>query len=109
MRIRNQTKCTRTSFTVLRVTGQPNPADPLWRRYNRGRDRGTIGGVFMKEERTITQFARVPTQRLSWSAIFGGTFFALGIMIILSLFGVAVGAAVSGVHGVTQGVKIWAG
>ena len=50
----------------------------------------------MREERTITQFARVPSQRLSWSAIFGGTFFALGIMLILSLFGVAVGAAASG-------------
>jgi hypothetical protein len=63
----------------------------------------------MKEERTITQFARVPTQRLWWSAIFGGTFFALGIMLILSLFAVAVGAAASGGQGVSQGVKIWAG
>jgi hypothetical protein len=63
----------------------------------------------MKEERTITQFARVPGQRLWWSAIFGGTFFALGIMLILSLFGVAVGAAASSIQGVGQGVKIWAG
>jgi hypothetical protein len=63
----------------------------------------------MKEERTITPFARVTTQRLWWSAVFGGTFFALGIMLILSLFGVAVGAAASGVQGVSQGVKIWAG
>jgi hypothetical protein len=63
----------------------------------------------MKEERTITSFARVPAQRLSWSAIFGGTFFALGVMLILSLFGVAVGAAASGTQGVSQGVKIWSG
>jgi hypothetical protein len=62
----------------------------------------------MKEERTITQFARVPGQRLWWSAIFGGTFFALGIMLILGLFGVAVGAA-AGAQGVGQGVKIWTG
>src|ERR1051326_1393324 len=63
----------------------------------------------MKEERAITPFARVSTQRLWWSAVFGGTFFALGIMLILSLFGVAVGAAASGVRGLSQGVKIWAG
>jgi len=63
----------------------------------------------MKDERTITQFARVPSQQLWWSAIFGGTFFALGIMLILSLFGVAVGAAASGAQGVGQGVKIWSG
>jgi hypothetical protein len=63
----------------------------------------------MKEERTITQFARVPGPRLWWSAIFGGTFFALGIMLILGLFGVAVGAAASGAQGVSEGVKIWTG
>jgi len=63
----------------------------------------------MKDERTITQFGRVPTQRLWWSAIFGGTFFALGIMLILGLFGVAVGAAASGAQGAGQGVQIWAG
>ena len=63
----------------------------------------------MKDERTITQFARVPTQRLWWSAIFGGTFFALGIMLILGLFGIAVGAAASGAQGVSQGVRVWTG
>jgi hypothetical protein len=63
----------------------------------------------MKDERTIAQLGRVPAHRLWWSAIFGGTFFALGIMLILSLFGVAVGAAASGAQGVSQGVKVWAG
>jgi hypothetical protein len=77
--------------------------------YDRCRDRVAIGGCSMKDERTITQFARVPGQRLWWSAIFGGTFFALGIMLVLGLFGVAVGAAASGAQGVSQGVKIWAG
>jgi len=52
----------------------------------------------MREERSIAQtpLARVPFRRLSWSAIFGGTFFALGIMLILSLFGLAIGAAAAG-------------
>ena len=61
----------------------------------------------MREERTITQtaFGRVPLRRLSWSAIFGGAFFSLGIMLVLSLFGVAIGAAA----GATQGVRVWAG
>src|SRR5215471_20450683 len=63
----------------------------------------------MKDERKIAQFGRAPAHRLWWSAIFGGTFFALGIMLILGLFGVAVGAAASGAQGVSQGVKIWAG
>jgi hypothetical protein len=45
---------------------------------------------------------------LWWSAIFGGTFFALGIMLILSFFGVAVGAAASA-GGITAGAKLWAG
>jgi hypothetical protein len=61
----------------------------------------------MREERTIAQtaFGRVPLRRLSWSAIFGGAFFALGVMLVLSLFGVAIGAAA----GATQGVRVWAG
>jgi len=63
----------------------------------------------MKEERTITQFGRVSVPRLWWSAIFGGTFFAFGIMLILGLFGVAVGSAASGPEGITGGVKTWAG
>src|SRR5215471_2218142 len=63
----------------------------------------------MKDERKIAQFGRAPAHRLWWSAIFGGTFFALGIMLILGLFGVAVGAAASGAQGVSQGVKIWTG
>jgi len=65
--------------------------------------------VFMQEERTITPFGRVPAGKLWWSAIFGGTFFALGIVVILSLFGVAVGAAATGAQGVTAGVKAWSG
>jgi hypothetical protein len=63
----------------------------------------------MEEERTITEIGRVPFQRVWWSAIFAGTVFAFGIMLILSLFGVAVGAAVSGAGGVTSGLKVWAG
>jgi len=65
--------------------------------------------VFMQDERTITPFGRVPAGKLWWSAIFGGTFFALGIVVILSLFGVAVGAAATGAQGVTAGVKAWSG
>jgi hypothetical protein len=65
--------------------------------------------VFMKEERTITPFGRVPAGKLWWSAIFGGTFFALGIAIILSLFGLAIGAGAAGARGVTEGVKVWSG
>lgn len=63
----------------------------------------------MKEERTITTFGRVPVQRLWWSAIFGGTFFAFGIMAILALFGVAIGAAAAGSQGASVGVKLWGG
>lgn len=63
----------------------------------------------MREERTITDFRRVPYGRLSWPAIFGGTFFAFGILLILSFFGLAVGAAASGAQGATHGVGIWAG
>lgn len=63
----------------------------------------------MKEERTITTFGRVPVQRLWWSAIFGGTFFALGIMAILALFGVAIGAAAAGSRGAGEEVQIWGG
>jgi hypothetical protein len=65
----------------------------------------------MKDERTISQaaFGRVPVRRLSWPAIFGGTVFALGIMLILSLFGLAIGAAAAGPQGATQGVQAWAG
>jgi hypothetical protein len=65
--------------------------------------------AFMKEERTITQFGRAPVQHLWWSSIFGGTFFALGIMLILGLFGVAVGAAIAGPQGAGQGTQVWAG
>src|SRR5262245_61293476 len=65
----------------------------------------------MREERTITPapFGRAYLRRLSWPAIFGGTFFGLGIMLILSLFGLAIGAAVAGTEGATGGVRAWAG
>jgi hypothetical protein len=63
----------------------------------------------MKEERTIADFGRVPAGRLWWSSIFGGIFFAYGVMLILSVFGVAVAAAASGAEGVTAGAKAWSG
>lgn len=63
----------------------------------------------MKEERTITPFGRISAGKLWWSAIFGGAFFALGIAVILSLFGLAVGAGAAGARGVTEGVKVWSG
>src|SRR5262245_26556633 len=65
----------------------------------------------MKDERNITQpaFGRVPFRGLSWPAIFGGTFFALGVMLILSLFGLAIGAAAAGPQGATGGVRAWTG
>ena len=63
----------------------------------------------MREERYImSDFRRVPSPRLSWAAIFGGTFFAFGIILILSLFGLAVGAAAAGPQGGAHGVGIWA-
>ena len=63
----------------------------------------------MKEDRTLTPFGRVPAGKLWWSAIFGGAIFALGIAFLLSLFGLAVGAAATGTLGVTAGVKAWSG
>ncbi len=63
----------------------------------------------MKEERTITSFGLASVRRLSWPAIFGGTFFAFGIMLILSLFGLAIGAAAAGPEGATRGVQTWSG
>jgi len=65
----------------------------------------------MREERTIgpTTLGRLPLRRLSWPAIFGGTFFALGILLILSSFGLAIGAAAAGPQGATRGVGVWAG
>jgi len=66
-------------------------------------------GFIMKEETTFTEYARVPARRLYWSSIFGGTFFAFGIMMILSLFGLAVGAAIASPDGVTTGAKTWGG
>lgn len=63
----------------------------------------------MKDERVITQFGRVPVQRVLWSAIFAGTFFAFGIMLILGLFGLAAGAVASSTQGAAQGVNLWAG
>lgn len=62
----------------------------------------------MREERMITDLRRGPYARLSWPAIFGGAVFALGIMLILSFFGLAVGAAAAG-SGATHGVGVWAG
>src|SRR5215467_13957648 len=63
----------------------------------------------MREERMITDYRRLPYAGLSWPAIFGGTFFTFGIMLILSFFGLAVGAAAAGPQGATHGVGIWAG
>ncbi len=63
----------------------------------------------MREERNITEFVRVPMQRVWWSAIFSGVFFAFGIMLLLSFFGLAIGAALAAPRGATEGVTIWAG
>src|SRR5262249_20482974 len=67
------------------------------------------GGIIMREERTFTAVGRLPIRGLSWPAIFGGVFFALGIMFLLSMFGVAVGAASAGPQGATSGVATWSG
>ena len=63
----------------------------------------------MKEERTLINYRAAAVPPLRWSAIFGGTFFAFGIMMILALFGVAVGSVIASPEGVTGGTKIWAG
>ena len=63
----------------------------------------------MREERSITEYARVPMQRVWWSAIFAGTFFAFGVMLILGFFGAAIGAAIATPLDVTTGVTVWAG
>jgi len=65
--------------------------------------------TIMREERyIISDYRRVPNPRLSWPAIFGGTFFAFGIILVLSLVGLAVGAAVAGPQGAAHSVGIWA-
>jgi hypothetical protein len=63
----------------------------------------------MREERTITEVGRIPTPRVWWSAVFAGTFFAFGIILILSFFGLAIGAAMAAPQGATGGLTIWAG
>src|SRR5690242_14179489 len=66
----------------------------------------------MKEERTIkpaTTFGYVPLRRLSWPAIFGGTFFGLGIMLVLGMFGVAIGAAISRLPNGAREAATWTG
>ena len=63
----------------------------------------------MREERTIMEYGRVPMQRVWWSAIFAGTFFAYGIMLILGFVGVAIGAAMAAPQGATGGITMWAG
>src|SRR5262249_2175702 len=65
----------------------------------------------MREERTITPTTsgRVRLRPLLWPAIFGGTFFALGIMLIFSFVGLAIGAAAAVPSGAGHGVRVWAG
>jgi len=63
----------------------------------------------MKEERTLIDYGRPNVPLLRWSAILGGTFFAFGIMLILGLFGVAVGSGIASHAGVTAGTKAWTG
>jgi hypothetical protein len=65
----------------------------------------------MREERTITEVVgRIPTQRVSWSAVFAGTFFAFGIILMLSFFGLAIGTAIATPQGgATGGLTMWAG
>ena len=62
----------------------------------------------MREERTISEYGRAPMKRVWWSAIFAGTFFSFGIILILSFFGLAIGAAMAHPQGGTEGVTIWA-
>ena len=63
----------------------------------------------MREERTIAEVGRIPTRRVWWSAVFAGTFFAFGVMLILSFFGLAIGAAMATPQGATGEVTVWAG
>ena len=63
----------------------------------------------MREERSLLEYGRIRVPLLRWSAIFGGTFFAFGIILILGLFGLAVGAAMAGPEGVSAGAKTFAG
>ena len=58
----------------------------------------------MKDERQIAQLGRTAVHRLSWPAIFGGTFVAFGIMLVLCLFGVAVGTAAGPGAGIWYGI-----
>jgi hypothetical protein len=63
----------------------------------------------MKEESTITEFGRGPMQRVWWSAIFAGTFVAFGIILMLSFFGLTIGAAMATPQGPAGAVTVWAG
>ena len=63
----------------------------------------------MIEERNIPEFVRTPVQRVWWSAIFAGTFVAFGVMLILSFFGLAIGAARAAPNSAMEGVTMWAG
>ena len=63
----------------------------------------------MRDERTLTEAGRLPIQRVWWSAVFAGTFFSFGIILLLSFFGLAIGAAMAAPQGATGGVTIWAG
>ena len=63
----------------------------------------------MREERNIAELARTAVPRVWWSAIFAGVFFSFGIMLILSFFGLAIGAAMAVPQGPTERMTIWAG
>jgi|ERR1051326_2562527 MFS family permease len=63
----------------------------------------------MREERTVSEYGGLPIKRVWWSAIFAGTFFSFGIILILSFFGLAIGAAMVHPQGTAGGLTIWAG
>lgn len=72
-----------------------------------------MGETYVEPSVSVTGASMVDVEsgsRLSWRSIFGGTFAALGIWILLSAFGFAIGlSAVSPENPRVKGVGIWLG